>query len=171
MSSLEFDDLTTFAAHLVRAELAVRRTTVVALDRAAGIIERDAKKRIGRYQPAVGPFQDWAELADSTQEERARLGYPTNEPLLRDGTLRASIQREVQGTEAVVGSKSDIAAYQEFGTRTIPPRPFIGPAAFANKAKIERILGEAVLEGLSGGQRIHSALGYDMNLSDNGIGN
>lgn len=170
MSSLEFNDLSSFLTHLAVTERAIQRTTTEALDRAARLIQQDARKRIGKYQDAVGPFQDWAELAESTQEERARLGYPANEPLLREGDLRNSIQREVVGDEAVIGSKSDIAAYQEFGTSRIPPRPFIGPAAYANRAKIERILGLAVVQGLAGGSVIHAALGYDMDLSGKGIG-
>ena len=79
--------------------------------------------------------------------------------------LRESIQHEVDGTighlEAIIGSKSDIAEYQEFGTEKIPPRPFIGPAAFNQKDKIQQLLGEAFVEGLVGGESIHRSLGYD----------
>jgi hypothetical protein len=55
-------------------------------------------------------------------------------------------------------------AYQEFGTPTIPPRPVIGPAAFRNKAKIMKIIGASAVLGMTNGVRIHSSLGYDMEI-------
>lgn len=157
----EFESVALFAEHLLTLEVAIAATTHRALEKAARIVEKDAKGQIGTYQGAVGPFQDWAELAESTKEDRIRRGYTANDPLLRDGKLRDSIQHEVEGHEAVIGSKSDIAAYQEFGTPTIPPRPFMGPAVFKNKKKIQQILGEALVEGLVGGQKVHPLLGYD----------
>ena len=58
------------------------------------------------------------------------------EPLLRTGGLRDSISTHVEGAEATVGSVSPIALYQEQGTEHIPPRPFLGPAAFEGKKPI-----------------------------------
>jgi len=125
-------------------------------------IEKTAKGEIGNYQKEKGQFPEWAELADSTIAEKERLGYalPDN-PLLRTGALRDSITSEVKGLEAVVGSKSEIAAYHEFGTSKMPMRPFIGPAAFTNKAVIKKILGAAAVSGFYGGKKIHESLGYD----------
>lgn len=160
----EFSSALAFAEHLVIVEQQIRVTAHKGLDAAARIIERDAKHQIGQYQAAVGPFPEWADLADSTEAEKARLGYPVDAPLLREGDLRDSIEREVDGLEAVVGSKSDIAEYQEFGTAKIPPRPFIGPAAFKNKEKIQGILGAAVVAGLTGGEVVHESLGYDLEI-------
>lgn len=157
----EFESVALFAEHLLTLEVAIAATTHRALEKAARIVEKDAKGQIGSYQEAAGPFQDWAELAESTKEDRVRKGYTENDPLLRDGKLRDSITHEVEVHEAVIGSKSDIAAYQEFGTPTIPPRPFMGPAVFKNKGKIQRILGEALVEGLIGGEKVHALLGYD----------
>jgi HK97 gp10 family phage protein len=160
----EFESPALFAEHLVAMAVAVEKSAQQGLKKAAKLIESDAKRQIGHYQPEVGPFQDWAPLADSTEAEKARLGYPSDAPLLREGDLRDSIEHEVVGLEAVVGSKSDIAEYQEFGTDKIPPRPFIGPAAFKNKDKIQKILGEALVTGLVGGEVIHQALGYDIEI-------
>jgi HK97 gp10 family phage protein len=157
----EFEDVALFAEHLLLLNLSIEQSVHNGLKKVAKLIEQDAKKQIGHYQDTVGPFQDWAPLADSTENEKARLGYPIDAPLLRDGHLRDSIQHEVSGLEAVVGSKSEIAEYQEFGTKTIPPRPFIGPAAFKNKDAIQKILGHALVEGLISGQAIHESLGYD----------
>lgn len=164
MQTKEFQDLASFCLHLAAVQTAVARAQHSALEKAAQIIEQDAKDRIGHYQAAEGPFHEWAPLADSTEYDKARQGYPTDAPLLRKGDLKESIQHEVEGAEAVVGSKSEIAEYQEFGTKTIPPRPFIGPAAFANKDKIEALLGHAVVAGLTGGAVIHESLGYDFKV-------
>lgn len=164
MKTREFQDVASFCLHLATIQAAVVKAEHSALERIARIVEKDAKGRIGEYQEAAGPFPQWAPLADSTEYEKARLGYPSDAPLLRKGDLRDSIRHEVDGKEAIVGSKSDIAEYQEFGTKTIPPRPFIGPAAFANKDKIESILGHAVVAGLTGGSVIHESLGYDFKV-------
>lgn len=147
----EFQSVNDFALHLAEAAVAVRLVEHHALDRAAAIIEQSAKDEIGTYQPSVGPFNGWPQLAESTQKEREHLGFTPNDPLLRTGGLRDSISREVQGLEAVVGSTSDVMVYQELGTPSIPPRPVLGPAAFKNKKKIERILGEAVVEAMEYG--------------------
>lgn len=157
---MNFDSPLAFATHLLAIERAIARAEQAGLEKVAKIIERDAKDQIGHYQDAAGPFPAWAELADSTKADREHNGFPPDEPLLRTGELRKSIQHEVSGSEAVVGSMLDIAAYQEFGTERIPPRPFIGPAAFKNKDKIEKILGAALVQGLTGGNQIEG-LGYD----------
>jgi len=91
-------------------------------------IEETAKEEIGVYQPAYGPFKPWAPLAESTKADRVRQGYSEDEPLLRSGELRESIQSEIVGLAAIVGTKSEIGLWQEVGTASIPPRPFIGPA-------------------------------------------
>jgi HK97 gp10 family phage protein len=153
-----------FSLHLLELSHRIEIIEETALEKCAVLIETDAKAQIGFYQPQVGPFQDWAELADSTEADKARKGYPLDAPLLREGDLRNSIEHEVVGREAVIGSKSDIAEYQEFGTATIPPRPFIGPAAFRNKENIQKILGHAIVEGITGGQAIHASLGYDAEI-------
>lgn len=160
----EFNSLAAFATHL--AEVAIVEVVALqhGLEKVAVGIENTAKNKIGHYQLESGPFPAWQELAESTKADRLNKGYDPDEPLLRDGTLRESIKHEVSGLEAIIGSKSDIAAYQEFGTEKIPPRPFIGPAAFENKEKIERVLGEAAVAGFVGGRLIPAALGYDFDV-------
>lgn len=157
----EFDSLAQFAEHLAAVSVAVVVAEQRALEKVAQLVENTAKDEIGHYQEAAGPFPAWDDLADSTEAEKARLGYPVDAPLLRTGDLRDSIQHEVSGADAVIGSKSDVMEWQEFGTSRIPARPVIGPAAFRNKEKIQRIIGAAAVEGLTGGEVIHHALGYD----------
>jgi HK97 gp10 family phage protein len=149
------------AVKLVAADVAIRVAAGHALERVAQRVEDTARAELGVYQPEVGPFPEWAELAQSTQDERERLGYPADEPLLRDGSLRDSISHEVHDLEAVIGSTSDIAEYHEFGTSKMPPRPFIGPAAERNHDVILKELGGAIVAGIIGDQAIHPSLGYD----------
>lgn len=161
-----FESPIKFAEHLLQAVAAEPLALHEGLKVAVKLIEKTAKRKIGEYQKESGPFQDWAELAESTQEDRERKGYPTDEPLLREGDLRDSIQSEVHILEGVVGSKSPIAAYQEYGTDRIPPRPFIGPAAYENKEKIKAIVGAAAFSGITGGVKVHESLGYDFTTED-----
>lgn len=134
------------------------------LERCAVMVEQTAKREIGTYQDAVGPFSAWPSLAESTQDERARLGYTQDDPLLRTGDMRDTIEHETEQFRAVIGSKDDIAAYQEFGTDRIPPRPFMGPAVIHNQKRILQVLGLAVARGVSGGQIAAPSLGYDRDI-------
>lgn len=72
------------------------------LDKAAEIIEKEAKRVIGTYD------YGWPQLAPSTQAERERAGYPANEPGLRTGAMRDSIEhRVISANEAEIGSDDD----------------------------------------------------------------
>lgn len=157
----EFSSLGRFAEHL----LALQVTEVVALhkglERCAQHVETTAQDAIGHYQAAVGPFPEWAPLAPATVADRVRQGFSPDDPLLRTGDLRDSITHQVGALEAVIGSESDVALYQEMGTETIPPRPFLGPALIHNENRIKRILGEAALSGLLGGAPMPAELGYE----------
>jgi phage gpG-like protein len=157
----EFDSLTAFAAHLLALDAAEMVALHYGLKEVAHGIEKAAKEEIGHYQPAVGPFPAWAELADSTKADRMRQGFSENDPLLRTGELRDSISSEVVGLEAVVGSDSDVMVWQELGTKTIPPRPVLGPAAISNEDRIKEILGRVAARGLLGGTSLPAGLGYN----------
>lgn len=137
------------------------------LGRAAKIVQEDAKGRIGEYQSDVGPFPAWAPLAESTEQQKEALGYERGKPLLREGDLRESIVTEHNAMEAIIGSKMEIARFQEFGTadaaHPIPPRPFLGPAAFQNQGKITATVGAYAMAGFVGGASIPPGLGYDKN--------
>ncbi|MCX3308310.1 hypothetical protein ORN12_04710 [Pantoea vagans] len=110
-------------------------------------IEETAKEEIGVYQPAYGPFDAWAPLAESTKADRIRQSYSEDEPLLRSGELRESIQSEVVGLAAIVGTKSQIGFWQEVGTSSIPPRPFIGPAYVRKIDPLMEATGLAITRG------------------------
>lgn len=140
---------------LAMMAVAVKEAEHVAMRHAVAIVQREARAEIGHYQEEAGPLVAWAELAESTKADRARNGYPENEPLLRDGTLRDSIQTAVSEVgaplaEGAVGSNSDIAVYQELGTARIPPRSFLGGAAIRSGEKVSQVLGAGVVSALVG---------------------
>lgn len=159
LSSL-MDAALTFAA----AKIAVQEHAEKALAEVAERIKKTAQDEIGFYQPAVGPFDAWADLADSTEAEKSRLGYPTNAPLERTGKMRDGITAESEGMEAVIGSKDETLAFHEFGTSKMPPRPVLGPAVIHNESAIKRIIGAAAVEGIAGGSVVHRSLGYSRDI-------
>ncbi|MBS0883326.1 hypothetical protein JK231_22290 [Pantoea sp. JGM49] len=111
-------------------------------------IEETAKEEIGVYQPAYGPFEAWAPLAESTKADRVRQGYTEDDPLLRSGELLDSIESEIIGLAAIVGTKSQIGFWQEVGTENMPPRPFIGPAYVRKIDPLMESIGRAIARGL-----------------------
>jgi HK97 gp10 family phage protein len=157
-----FESLGAFAVHLLALQIEVAEALHHGLEKVATKIEKTAKAEIGHYQDAVGAFPAWAELADSTEERKAQMGYPAGAPLLATGEMKDSIGHEVEGLEAVIGSTDDKMVWHEFGTSKMPPRPVMGPAAIHNKANIEKLVGA----GLIGGDQIHAALGYDFETKD-----
>lgn len=105
----------------------------------AELIAQDARDRIGEYQDAVGDLPAWAPLSDATQADRVAKGFTADDPLLRSGKLRESIEvREVdEGAEIGVfdPAMTTIAAAMELGywnarTQTVvPPRSYLRGAA------------------------------------------
>lgn len=142
--------LAQFGAKLAGFAMAVKAEERRALTQAARIIEAEAKAEIGHYQGAAGPFAAWPELAEATKAERVRQGFTENDPLLRTGEMRDSISHVVGDREAAVGSNDEKAVWQELGTRTIPPRSFLGGAAMRKAPEVARTLGAAPLVALAG---------------------
>ena len=144
----EFSSIASFVTHLAAMDAAVTLELHRGLKKCAVAIEQTAQSEFGTYQGEVGAFPAWAPLAQATQDERVRLGYTPDDPLLRSGETRDTVTHAVSGTEGVIGSDSDVMVYQELGTPDIPPRPVLGPAAIRNKPLIERTLGASVAKGL-----------------------
>lgn len=159
---IHFGSMAHFAEHLLSVAAGEVLALHEGLEKCAKLVEKTAKEEIGEYQPSSGPFPAWPELADSTKEERVRLGFTEDDPLLRTGELRDSITHETNGFEAIIGSTNPVMAYMEFGTPTVPARPVIGPAAYRNKERIRAIIGAAAISGYFAGASIHPDLGYDM---------
>lgn len=149
------------ALHFAALDVAIHERMKEGLSVVAQRIEDTARAEIGHYQDAIGPFPEWDPLAQSTEEDKARLGYPLDAPLLRTGETRDSFSHQVDGLEAVIGSTDEKLVFHELGTSKIPPRPVLGPAVERNGKFIKRIIGRAVVSGFVGGSSIHASLGYD----------
>lgn len=140
-------DLEQFARELSSASTKIASELELGFHVIVKDIEETAKEEIGVYQPAYGPFEAWAPLAVSTRADRVRQGYTEDDPLLRSGELRDSIESKVVGLAAIVGTKSQIGFWQEVGTENIPPRPFIGPAYVRKIDPLMESIGRAISRG------------------------
>ena len=84
-------------------------------------------------------------LADAVRAELATPpGGPHDSPWQQTGALQASIGYATKGLTAEVGSNDPAAGPQEYGTATIPPRPFLAPAATALAEPITHDIAAAV---------------------------
>lgn len=139
-----FREMGNAAARMEAEEQAVLR-------HGARVVQRRTKAIIGHYQNESGPFVGWAPLADSTIADKERQGYGVPDPLLRTGGMRDSIEVTVGVGEAHIGSNDDVAVYQELGTdRGIPPRSFLGAAAFQTKDHVGHLMGSVIVSALVG---------------------
>lgn len=99
------------------ASLRLRAAPELAAAITAPILVHTIKDIIGNSPPLEA-------LAESTQDEREKLGYARNEPLKRTGELQNSYEGVAVGNIAAAGSNDPVAGYQEFGTaRITTPRP------------------------------------------------
>jgi hypothetical protein len=157
----QFDSLGAFAAHLLTTATAEAVALHGGLTAAAIEVEKSAKGEIGVYQAQIGPFPAWEALADATEDQKARMGYPADSPLLGSGEMQESYTHEVSSLEAVVGTPDPKALYHEIGTDRMPPRPVLGPALLHNRERIERLIGEAAVAGILGGEITSAQMGYE----------
>jgi phage gpG-like protein len=118
-----------------------------ALEKIGKHLEKKANEKIGRQQ--VG----WEKLADSTEEEKVRKGYPANAPLLATGKLRKSIGHTVEGRTVTIGSTDEVMVFHEYGTHKLPPRPVFESLAAENAEFIHRTAQKALAEAMSKGKR------------------
>lgn len=130
------------------AELVHRRHK--ALEEAAKLVETEAKRVIGTYD------YNWPPLAESTKRDRVAKGFAEDEPLLRTGEMRDSIEhtvtmKTIAADEAQIGSNNDKAVWQELGTSHIPARSFLAGAAAHKEKEIVALLGHHVEQVLLGG--------------------
>jgi hypothetical protein len=116
----------------------LRRSAIV--ERACEIVAQAAKAALGTYDFG------WVSLSAETIARKAR----GDSPLLETGELRDSIHWTVHGNEGSVGSDLDKALWQELGTRSIPPRPFLSGAARDQERAIQIMAGRAVAACLRG---------------------
>lgn len=150
MSVRTFASPATFAMFLGSLPVRIATEKAHALDQAARMIQDEAKAEIGHYQGAASPFVPWAPLAESTVEDRVRQGFTPDDPGLRTGDMRDSIQRKVAGDEAEIGSDEEKMVYFELGTRKQPPRSALGGAAVRKGDEVAQVLGRHFIATLVG---------------------
>jgi phage gpG-like protein len=109
------------------------------------LVKHEAQRVIGTYD------YGWSPLAEATQQDRVRKGFPADEPLLRTGELLRSIEHKVVGRTVHIGSDLDIAMFQELGTQRIPARPFLSGALAHKQEYAVSLVGRAVAKHLQGG--------------------
>ncbi len=71
-------------------------------------------------------------------------------PWLRAGDLRESITHQAIESTAVIGSNDPVAVFQELGTSTIPPRPFLAPTAAAEADGVVRDIADFIRASIEG---------------------
>jgi hypothetical protein len=139
-----------FAARLLAYEADLKLTEEACVEKACKMIEKEAKAAIGTYR------FDWEPLKPETIAHKAR----GDTPLLETGELKESIEHTVgrEGAEVVgyVGTNDPIAKYHELGTRTIPPRSFLGEAAMRKEHKIHEMMGRVVVGTFVAGELYHA---------------
>lgn len=153
----EFKSLREFITHLETMPAVVEEQVFKSVALGAEMIRLKAWEEIGHYQVSMGEFEEWPALRDSTRADRVRRGYEPDEPLLRSGALRASIQVKALGYEATIGSNDPKAVWQEQGTETggwggggIPARSFLGTASFQMSHIVAEMVGSRVAWVMSG---------------------
>ncbi|NHN93636.1 hypothetical protein [Acetobacter sicerae] len=139
-----------FAALLGEMTLKADEATHHALTKAAKIVQAEAKSEIGHYQGEIGGFPAWAELADSTKEDRLRRGFTENDPGLRSGEMRDSIETTVHDHEATIGSDDDKLVYFELGTVKQPPRTVLAGALIRKEDDVVKEIGSTFVGRLTG---------------------
>jgi phage gpG-like protein len=139
-----------FAAHLLAYEADLKLTEDACVERACKMVEKEAKRAIGTY------LFGWEPLKPATIEHKAT----GDSPLLETGELKESIEHVSgrEGGEAVgyVGTNDPVAKYHELGTRTIPPRSFLGEAAMHKEEAIHRMMGRATVGTFYAGELYHA---------------
>ena len=120
-------NLADFARKLGAASVALHESTNSALEKAAKILEDEAKSAIATYK------YGWAPLAESTLAHKSG-----DTPLLETGQLQGSIEHTLGDREAWVGTSDRTAIFHELGTSKMPARPFMGGALMAKEGELKR---------------------------------
>jgi hypothetical protein len=113
-----------------------------------------------------------ARVREGLSEPPGAAGH--DEPWLRSGALRDSVEAQADGLQAAVGSSDPAAVPQELGTARMPARPFLAPAAAAMGEEVARAVGAAMAAALRGDSPDVNSTGVDLDggglSDDNSLG-
>lgn len=130
-------------ATLLTELVAMKAAEHHALEETAVIVETEAKRVLGTYD------YEWPELAPYTKAQRLALGYTENDPGLRSGEMRDSIEHKVISTDAFIGSDDDHLVWFDIGTSKQPPRPVLLAAFNHKEDEVLDVIGRTVVAHLS----------------------
>ncbi len=130
-----------FAAKLTAAQHAVDATIPEIIEAACRMLCEQAKSEIGV------PGWGWPPLAPDTLARKGNI----NTPLLETGELQESIAWNSSGAEGFVGTNDDKAAFHEFGTSRMPPRPFLLTAIGIKEEEIVSMARRAIVAAVIAG--------------------
>lgn len=153
-TKLHFNSLGHFGLFLGHLVLHQRNIEVALLHKVSKMVLATAKAKIGTsHQPAYGRFAAWPPLSPYTIDDRLARGYSANELLLRRGDLYNSYGYAVDQLgghyEAIIGSTSKNALWQEVGTsRGIPARSVLGAALEQRAHEVVNIIGDGYVGAL-----------------------
>lgn len=144
----EFKSLKAFSTQLQKVVGSYERREKNLLEIVGRFVTIQSKSIIGHRQYVPG-FAIWADLAESTKQEKEKLGYGNAgndwQPLLRTGEMRDSISYSVELHQVHIGSTSEIMVYQEKGTFFIPARPVLSLTMYKEKQKLQQAVGDFML--------------------------
>jgi Bacteriophage HK97-gp10, putative tail-component len=145
-----------FAAELTAIEKNMRTLGPRIIEKAAQMVAAEAKKRIGRQN-------DWPPLSPATIADRVKHGFAPNQPGLRTGAMRDSIEITIapSGLEAEVGSNDPHLLWFELGTSRQPPRSVLVAAAQSSERRIYDMAARAVVAVLEG-RGLHSSEFFEL---------
>ena len=94
----KFRDIGAFIRHLEAMPGEIAKAETVGLFAAGEMLVKEVRKELGVYQDSeMGPFPDWAELANRTKDDRVKAGYSENEPGLASGDMMRSYGVRAEG--------------------------------------------------------------------------
>jgi phage gpG-like protein len=129
-----------FAEMLLHVTVILPAEEAAAMEKAAKILEDEAKGLIGIARP------EWPPLAQATLDRKGGV----NTPLLETGEMQASIEHNSDRHEAYIGSNNPKLKWHEFGTVNVPwgtvnpPRPVLALASVRKEKEVVDTIGRAV---------------------------
>lgn len=165
------DTFKSLATKFMAGSLGINPAVKIAIKKGAIIVRDDAKKKFGKYQPAVGPFPAWENLAAGTIEQKSKAGGK-EDPLIGHyrgkahnkvwpAPLRNTIEIDCDGLTAFIGTADKLGSIHEYGCGgssekhgpagrqhnvIIPPRPFLRPAMYENAERVRDEIALAIGE-------------------------